>query len=86
MLGNNIELEMFIDSRHPKRDFDFSLKEPTGIRHFALKIDGKLEKEIERLNRLSDDPLSFGPVMEDWHKERYVFVKDPDGLLIELHE
>lgn len=57
-----------------------------GLRHFALKIDGRLEDEMERLKSESSEVLSFGPIMEDWRGVRFVFMKDPDGAVIELHE
>lgn len=84
MSGYGIQLEIFIDSRHRRRDE--AEIEPTGLRHLALKVDGKIEDEIERLQSASSEVLSFGPIMKDWRGIRFVFVKDPDGTVIELHE
>ena len=81
MDGYGMELEIFIDPRHLR----WSGLEPLGIRHFALKVD-KIENEIERLKVSSQEVIEFGPIMSDWRGERFVFLKDPDGTVIELHE
>lgn len=79
--GYGMELEIFIDPRHDRRE-----TEPLGLRHFALKVEGQLEEEIERLRESSSEVLDFGPIMSDWRGERFVFMKDPDGTVVELHE
>ena len=81
MDGHGIELEIFIDGSHEKKD-----SEPLGLRHFALKVSSPLEEEIERLKASSHEVLDFEPIMSDWRGERYVFMKDPDGTVVELHE
>lgn len=78
--GYGMELEIFVDGSHERRDV-----EPLGLRHFALKVD-RIEDEIERLNSQSETVIDFSPIMNDWRGERYVFLKDPDGTVIELHE
>jgi len=78
--GYGLQLEVFIDSRHPKRES--GLLEPLGVRHFALKVD-EIEKTIAGLGLAKSD---VGPVMQDWVGERFCFIKDPDGNVIELHE
>ena len=50
-----------------------------------MKVN-RLEDEMERLSALSEELFEFGPVMSDWRGERFVFLKDPDGAVIELHE
>ena len=85
--GYEMQLEVFIDSRHPVRTADVT--EPLGPRHFALKVDN-IETEIERLQNIfrecEDYDPQFGNVSLDWIGERYVFFNDPDGNVIELHE
>ena len=78
MDGYGLQLEVFIDPSHPKR----GEQEPIGLRHFALRVDS-LEAEIERLKA---GDIEVGPIMEDWTGVRFCFVKDYDGLLVELHE
>lgn len=78
--GYGMELEIFIDGNHSPRD-----SEPLGLRHFALKVD-RIEDEIERLKKISPEVIDVGPIMSDWRGERFVFMKDPDGTVIELHE
>jgi len=41
---------------------------------------------VERLRSATTEILEFGPIMTDWRGVRFLFVKDPDGLLVELHE
>ncbi len=78
MDGYGMQLEIFIDPSHAPHPE----QEPIGLRHFALKVE-KLEDEIERLKGAG---IEIGPVMEDWTGVRFCFVKDFDGLLVELHE
>ena len=78
MDGYGIQLEIFIDSRHSKT---LGL-EPIGFRHLALRVDN-IERTIEELKL----PLSdVGEILNDWTGIRFCFIKDPDGLVIELHE
>lgn len=74
MDGYGMQLELFIDPRHEKRD-----DEPLGLRHFALTVN-RLEDGIERLKR--EDAV----INTDWNGVRYVFITDPDGAVIELRE
>lgn len=84
--GFGIQLEIFIDSRHPNRFTD--INEPLGCRHFALKVDN-IENEVRRLSELMSahgfEP-QFQDIGNDWVGEKYVFFKDPDGNVVELHE
>ena len=85
--GYGMQLEVFIDDRHPKRVLDLS--EPLGPRHFAIKVDD-IEAEISRLKEIFEKQLNYDPefqeIAADWTGERYVFFKDPDGGVVELHE
>lgn len=85
--GYGIQLEIFLDERHPVRVVDVS--EPLGPRHFALKVDN-VESEMNRIEELLQIKLKFDPKFEDissdWTGEKYVFFKDPDGNIVELHE
>lgn len=85
--GYGVQLEVFVDARHPKRVLD--LTEPIGPRHFALKVTD-IEDEVGRLKEIFKERLGYDPEFEetssDWTGERYVFFKDPDGGIVELHE
>lgn len=85
--GFGIQLEVFADTRHPKRVVDIT--EPLGPRHFALKTDD-IETEIGRLEEKFKTELGFEPIFEkvrpDWTGVKYAFFKDSDGNTIELHE
>ena len=80
MDGYDIRLEIFIDPRHPSQSN--GINEPIGIRHFALKVDD-IEKTI---NELDLDEKNIGQINTDWTGIRFCFIKDPDGLTVELHE
>ncbi len=82
MENNGLQLELFIDPRHDKR----TGAEPIGLRHFALKVDEKLEDVLEKLQRDSVRPFEHEPIQTDWVGQRYCFLKDYDGIRIELHE
>lgn len=83
MNGYGIQLELFIDPSHPSHVY--GPEEPIGLRHFALKVD-RLEDEIKRLRVESEEVIEVGPIMNDWTGVRFCFIKDYDGLTIELHE
>ncbi len=83
MDGYGMQLEIIIDDRHPGH-ID-GPDEPIGLRHFALKVEN-LEQEIERLRKASTEVIEAGPIMTDWTGVRFCFVKDFDGLPVELHE
>lgn len=78
MHGFGMQFEFFVDPSH----LPAPSPEPLGFRHFALKVD-RLEDEMERLKAAG---IAVGQVREDWKGIRFCFVKDYDGLLIELHE
>ena len=87
MKGHGIQLEIFIDSRHPTHQI--GMEEPIGLRHFALTVTGSLEDEIEELRgsfSTAGYDLDVGPIMEDWTGVRFCFIKDFDGLFVELRE
>lgn len=84
MDGYGMQLEIFIDPNHPAHISGSD--EPIGLRHFALHVSGTLEDEIERLKAESTEVIEVGPIMNDWTGVRFCFVKDYDGLSIELHE
>ena len=75
--GFGIQLEVFIDNRHPKKAE--SLDEPLGCRHFALCVDNIEETVAE----FGFDHTDIGI---DWRGIRYCYITDPDGNQIELHE
>lgn len=79
--GYGIQLEIFIDPSHAPHPE----QEPIGLRHFGLRVDS-LEAEIARLKSESQEVIEVGPIMNDWTGVRFCFVKDYDGLSIELHE
>ena len=46
----------------------------------------KVEKLEDEVERLKIEGIEIGPIMEDWTGVRFCFIKDYDGLLVELHE
>ena len=75
MRGYGLRLELFVDPNHPSRPN----LEPLGLRHLALKTDD-IEKTVQMLG------VEIDAIREDWLGEKYCFVADPDGNMIELHE
>ena len=76
MYGHGIQIEVFIDPRHPPRD---SKMENLGLRHLALRVDD-IERTSKELN------LEMESVKLDWTGVNFCFIKDPDGNILELHE
>ena len=78
--GHGITLELFVSEGNPTRPTG---PEAYGLRHLALAVDA-LE---EVLRTLTDAGYAPEPIRRDtFTGERMTFVKDPDGLPIELHE
>lgn len=73
--GFGIGLEIFIDSKHPRR----GELEPLGLRSLSLRVDD-MEKTLEELGLKSTE------IMTDWNGKRYVIIKDPDGNAVQLCE
>ncbi len=81
MKGNGIELELFVDPRHPQRAEN---PENLGLRHVAFTTEGSLEECISDLKEKGI--IDFGSIMTDWVGKRFCFIKDPDGIPVELRE
>lgn len=83
--GNDVILEVFIDPNHPQRKAAGET-EPTGLRHFALRVEGPIEDELIRLKNESREELITSQIMKDWQGSRFVHINDYDGNVVELHE
>lgn len=74
MENAGVVLEVFIDPQHPVR---VSNPEALGLRHVAFTVDD-LDEMVEQMN--------CEPIRTDWFGRRFTFIKDPDGLPIEIKE
>lgn len=70
----NVVLEVFIDSQHPAR---MTEPEALGLRHVAFTVDD-LDEMVKKMD--------CEPIRTDWFGRRFTFIKDPDGLPIEIKE
>ena len=77
MTGYGEKLEVFIDSTHPAR---VTNPEALGLRHLAFLVDD-VDSEWERLKQFNPEPIR----KKDDGKKVF-FVKDPDGLPIEIRD
>lgn len=78
--GHGIVLELFISEKHPQR---VSNPEAYGLRHLALRTENA---EVARENLITAG-YNPEPIRTDtFNGRKLFFVKDPDGLPIELHE
>lgn len=78
--GYGMVIELFVDAAHPAR---IDQPEALGLRHLALKVT-ELEKIIQHMQ---DVGFQAEPIRHGFSDgRRLAFVKDPDGLPIELHE
>ena len=75
--GYGEKLEIYIDGTHPAR---VTNPEALGLRHLAFEVDD-LEGERERLKIYHP-----GEIVQREDDVRVFFVKDPDGLPIEMRE
>lgn len=72
MKCGNIILEIFVDPNHPER---VNNPEAKGLRHMAFTVD-----------KIEDLDIEMEEIRTDWFGQRFTFVKDPDGLPIEIKE
>ena len=80
LCGYGVTLELFVSKANPPRVTD---PEAYGLRHLALWTDD-VEKTAAKLFEKGFAPE---PIRRDtFTGEKMTFVKDPDGLPIELHE
>jgi len=77
MSGFGVKLKIFIDGTHPKR---VTNPEALGLRHIAFVVD-EIETVWNLLSNYNPEPLR---ITSDG--KRIFFVKDPDGLPIEIRE
>ena len=80
MNGPGIVLELFISEKHPQR---VSNPEAYGLRHLALGVtDAEAARENLIAAGYNPEPIRI----DTFNGRKLFFVKDPDGLPIELHE
>ena len=72
--GFGLQLELFIDSTHPKRATN---PENLGLRGLSLKVDNLVSLRTR---------FDCSPIMTDWFGQRYCTTLDPDGIPIQFHE
>jgi glyoxylase I family protein len=79
-LPDGVQIELFTFPDAPAR---VSNPEARGLRHLALAVDG-LDAEIARL---AGAGVMAEPVrVDEFTGRRFTFIRDPDGLPIELYE
>ena len=78
--GHGVTLELFVSKGNPPR---VSNPEAYGLRHLAFWVD-----DVENTAAmLAERGFAPEPIRRDsFTGEKMTFVKDPDGLPIELHE
>lgn len=75
--GYGQQLEIFIDGTHPAR---VTNPEALGLRHLAFEVEDA-QAERDRLSKFAPEPIKT-----DRNGKKVFFVKDPDGLPIEIRE
>ena len=79
-LGNDYVIELFSFPSPPAR---VTNPEAAGLRHLAFEVDC-LDDEIAELDKLG---VAHEAVrVDELTQKRFLFLKDPDGLPIELYE
>lgn len=80
MKQQDVVLELFIADNHPQR---VTSPEAYGLRHLALGIsDAEAAREKLIASGYAPEPIRT----DTFNGRKLFFVKDPDGLPIELHE
>ena len=79
MQGHGTTLELFIDSTHPQR---VSNPEANGLRHIAFSVGDGVISMWEALKEYEPEDIR----QDSFTGEKLFFVKDPDGLPVEIRE
>ena len=81
MKAHGATLELFIDNSHPER---LTNPEANGLRHLAFSVGG-VDAVVAMREALQD--YEPEPIQQDsFTGEKLFFVKDPDGLPVEIRE
>ena len=75
--GYGEKIEIFIDATHPAR---MTNPEALGLRHLAFEVDD-VDEEWDRLHKYNPEPIRTKD-----NGKKVFFVKDPDGLPIEIRD
>ncbi|CAI3260837.1 VOC family protein [Enterococcus cecorum] len=74
MKSGVVDLEIFIDPKHPDR---VSGPEAKGLRHIAFVVDS-----LDEIMKV----VECEKIRKDWFGRKFTFTKNPDGQPIELKE
>ncbi len=77
-----IELLQYLTPEGEKNPF-ISSANSIGIRHFAFQVEN-IEGMIEKLEGLGTE--FFGPLQTNPYGKKMVYIKGPDGIILELAE
>ena len=79
-VGDNIEIELFIEKNPPKR---LTRPEARGLRHLAFRVDD-IYKSVEELKKrgIETEEIRTDPL----NGKHMTFFFDPDGLPLEIRE
>ena len=80
LIGYGVVLELFVSKKNPPR---VSGPEAYGLRHLAFRVV-EIDTMVAALERRGYAPEPIR--CDSFTGEKMTFVKDPDGLPIELHE
>jgi len=78
----SIELEIFQFKDFSKGKNDLSNLKITGLKHIGFEVDS-----VDRIyNKLKDKKINIDEPKKGTTCKKYCFLKDPDGISIELYE
>ena len=79
-------LELLTYTDHPGEQLERSANKPLGLNHIGLQVDN-IDRVLSAIAESGLGKLVGGPViLPEFGNHRYVFIKDPEGNMLELFE
>jgi catechol 2,3-dioxygenase-like lactoylglutathione lyase family enzyme len=79
-------LELLTYPDHPEEQVDRAVNKPLGLNHLGLQVDS-IDRVLSAISERGLGKVVGGPViLPEFGNHRYMFIKDPEGNLLELYE
>ena len=79
-------LELLAYPDHPAAQVKRAANRPLGLNHLGIQV-ADIDKVLKRVREYELGELFSGPtVLPEFHSNRYAFLKDPEGNLVEIFE
>lgn len=79
-------LELLTFPDHPAKQVERASNKPLGLGHLGLQVDS-IDRVLEAIAESGLGTVAGGPViLPEFGNHKYVYIKDPEGNMLELYE